>query len=90
MHWPWNLPDRAFDFCMTRMSNQNHITALCGVATPFRMDSRDQGACGIDHRQSAFGGHILHFAGNAMSAEHRHAPWRHVRKILDKHSPTTA
>jgi hypothetical protein len=75
---------------MAGMADQDDLAALAGIAAAFGMDFGDQRAGRVDHRQVAFGGGVLHLAGDAVGGEHRDRAIGDFGDFIDKDRTTGA
>ena len=81
---PRDLADRALDFRMPRVADENHRAALRDVTLALAMHLGNQRTRRVEDLQLAFARLVLDRLGDAMSAEDRARAGRHLAQMLDE------
>ena len=79
------LADRAFDFRMPRMADQEHLARLARIARDLHVHLGHQRTGGIEDLERAALRLHLDGAGDAVRAEDHRGAVRHLVQFLDEH-----
>ena len=83
-HLAGDLPERALDFRMAGMADQDDGAALAQVMAALGVHLGDQGACRVQDVEAALLGVQFDLLGDAMGGKDCDAVRRNFRQILDK------
>ena len=84
MHRRADLAHRAFDFWMSRVTDQDQRAAAADIALALAVDLGDQRTRRVQHRQAARACFLDDRLRHAMGAEHRHRAIRHFVQLFDE------
>ena len=78
-------PHGAFDLRMPGVADEHHVAALARIPRDFHVHLGDQRTGGVEHRESAARGLVLHRGRHAVRGEDHRGAVRHLVELVDEH-----